>query len=510
MPPKLIETPLRVHEMRIIWRDTFIVENAGPDFLDRSLARLRALPCYVSDCRIDPPSSQPELLRVLDRISRSVAAIGHSNLLRIQFAPIDFANLAPTLSRLRCPPDRVGEEEMRRAAQDADTDSMWIRATPILLLHRAGIGIMQYHVEITSRDGLSPDESVELVRLGIQSLLVTLEDTWRGLLPEGSEDWNPNPAVKLGMNRHLLICGLRDLSQGVIAARLGASFVPASKTRRFLRRADGQVKALPPRPTGSTTVVLVNVSPAPEDFEAYCQEHSAALRGIGAMDSDWRNRARWLIDKEMGDNISTDAEMALFLLGTSELLIFDERIKEAAAYNVRRNRLTDRSMGVTYFYAHYTTMIDWVYLQDAIIRWYLRRLDALVSSATPQRRDVIHTVQSALGDLVQYQEDISPYATRVEFLRRAHEYRGLDVLAERFEKKQERLIEYASEYHDYREARAAEFLNWLAGILTGAALANLIITLAQITPDQTVLYLGITFGSIAVVLGIMAFLLKRI
>jgi hypothetical protein len=168
-------------------------------------------------------------------------------------------------------------------------------------------------------------------------------------------------------------------------------------------------------------------------------------------------------------------------------------------------------MGVTYFYAHYTTMIDWVYLQEAIIRWYLRRLDALVSSATPQRRDVIHTVQSALGDLVQYQEDISPYATRVEFLRRAHAYRGLDTLAERFEKKQERLIEYASEYHDYREARAAEFLNWLAGILTGAALANLITTLIPISPtEQSALYVGITFGSIALVLGIMAVLLRRI
>jgi hypothetical protein len=121
---------------------------------------------------------------------------------------------------------------------------------------------------------------------------------------------------------------------------------------------------------------------------------------------------------------------------------------------------------------------------------------------------MIGTLQGALADLIQYQENITPFATRVEFLERARNYHKLDQLAERFERKQELILYYASEFHDYRDARATQFLNWLAGILTGAALAELIVTLAGITPQETSLYLGITLGSILLVLAALGALLR--
>ena len=82
----------------------------------------------------------------------------------------------------------------------------------------------------------------------------------------------------------------------------------------------------------------------------------------------------------------------------------------------------------------------------------------------------------------------------------------------RFDIKQERLMEYTAEYYDYREARASEFLNFLAAILTGAALAELIATLIPnvINPGNPVLYLGVYGVCIALVLAIMIFLLRRV
>ena len=86
------------------------------------------------------------------------------------------------------------------------------------------------------------------------------------------------------------------------------------------------------------------------------------------MDTDYRNRASWLIERELGDNLSTDAELGVYLLGTSELLLFNHRLDEANAYNLRRLRLEDESLAPTYFYMHYAVLLMWIYFQEAILR----------------------------------------------------------------------------------------------------------------------------------------------
>ena len=111
---------------------------------------------------------------------------------------------------------------------------------------------------------------------------------------------------------------------------------------------------------------------------------------------------------------------------------------------------------------------------------------------------------------MQYQEDITPYATRVEFMQRARAYHKLNELAERFERKQGLLLNYSSEYHDFREARAAEFLNWLAAILAGGELGNLIVNATGMEPAENVpVYLSVTLGSILVAMLVMTMLRLR-
>lgn len=514
---------LRVKHMRVIWRDTFIVENAPPRFLEDSLAKLRNLPCTIADTKTEPLDKQPEMLRIVERVSKAVAVIGYPDLLRFQFAPFTITSLRPTLGRLKTSPQRLTEEQICQAALEADGAGGWIGVTPMLLLHRAGVGTMEYHVALESPQGYTPEEAIDLIRLGIHADLITLPDSWRCLLPDGADDWPVEHVMEMAPDQHLLVCGLRDLSQGVLAARLGMKIRPMRSMKRLRlpgRKAGvnphaAPVEALPPRPTGSTSVVLVDVDPLPgSDLGAYCELYAPALRGIGAMDADWRHRAGWLVKREMGENLSTDSEMAFFLLGNSELMLFNEEVEEALAWNRKHLRLKDPGLSITYFYMHYGVLMEWVYIQEAILRAYLQRLDSLAASPTPQRRRMISTLQRALNDLIQYQENITPYSTRIEFLERAHVYRKLTQLAERFERKQEMLLDYAQEYHDYREARATEFLNWLAGILTGAALADLIITLGGISPgvspQETAAYIGITVGSIVLVLAIMALLLRRV
>jgi len=258
-------------------------------------------------------------------------------------------------------------------------------------------------------------------------------------------------------------------------------------------------------------VVLLCTDPLPgDDIAAFVRDYAPELRGIGSMDTDYSNRASWLIERELGDNLSTDAELGVYLLGTSELLLFNHRLDEANAYNLRRLRLDDESLAPTYFYMHYAVLLMWIYLQEAILRAYIHRLDALAGAITPDRKAMVRTLHDALADLVQYQENITPYATRIEFLERARAYHQIDELGERFERKQDLLLSYTSEYHDYREASAAEFLNWLAAVLAGGELGNLIVNAAGIQPSENVpLYLAVTLGSIGVAMAVMTVLRLR-
>jgi hypothetical protein len=494
--------------MHVIWRDTFIATRPMPgsqrkhiDFLEDCRARLIGLPPYKAD-RYSRRHDQTDLLRVMERASRNVARIGYDSLVRYQFDPITLTDIQPTLNRLRIPPASLTQADILEAAEDANASKAWLRITPMLLLHRAGVGIMEYIASWEAPDpGLTPDEAVTRVRLGINTHLLRLPDPWIEMLPEDRAAWSIFHVIPNQANATLAVMGLRDISQ-IMAGLISSE---AKKKRGVW------LPALPAsRPTGSTTVIIERTSPpASDDFPAFVHQHALPLRGIGAMDSYYRERAAWIVERELDDNLSVDSEAAVYLLGSSELILFNDHLAPLIPETRKRIGLNSDDLAVSYLYMHNAVLMEWIYLQTAILRSYLQKLDALAASSEPRRKVMIATLQGALADLVQYQESITPFATRIEFLERARTYHKIQALEERFEHKQELLLNYASEFHDFREARASEFLNWLAGILTGAALANLVITLAGITPDQTQLYLGITLGSIALVLALL-WAIKRV
>ena len=76
-----VESPpeLCVVSMRVVWRNTFVVKDAPRDFLERAAPFVRGLSCYVSDAEADY-DEQPEMLRVIERVSRNVAPGGHDSL----------------------------------------------------------------------------------------------------------------------------------------------------------------------------------------------------------------------------------------------------------------------------------------------------------------------------------------------------------------------------------------------------------------------------------------------
>ncbi len=504
--------PLLVQHMRVIWRDTFVFETTRPA-ADKSLRhlhdRLAALPPFVAS-GMSERGAQPELLSLIERVSRGVASIGHPDLLRVQLQPFNITDLDPTLDRLRVRPLDLTADDLRAAAADAGSRGAWLMITPLLVLHRAGVAIMTYHADIRASahlsEGFTPDEAIALVRQGISTGLLRLGAAWRSMLPPDPAAWGIGQPVEDDRGETLMVGGLRDLTQSLIAPALGMPRKPPRRARRQ------PPPSIPARPTGSATVVLARTSPRPgPDFDAFIDQYGPPLRGIGAMDSFYAERAPWIVARELHDNLCSDAEGAVYLLGNSELILLNED-GPAVLESIRaRLRLRDTGGALTYWMMHYVVLLEWVYIQDAILRTYIQRLDALAANPTPQRRDLISTLQGALADMVQYQENITPYATRVEFLERARRFHKIDELADRFERKQDLLLSYISEYHDYRDARASEFLNWLAGILAGAELANLLVAAFGISPETNrTLFVGVTLGSVLAVFLIMGVILRQV
>ncbi|MBN1120620.1 MAG: hypothetical protein JXJ17_06045 [Anaerolineae bacterium] len=515
--PNPIQRPdLRIRQMRIVWRDTFITSPAldpgyqAADFFDCCCRQIENLPCVVADTSTQPNQSLPPLLRIIDRVSRSVASAGHADLMRFQFSPLWLTNIRPALGRYHRPAQKLTRSQVTQASTEASKNRAWIGLTPVLLLHDSGVGIMEYyatinlpsmipgetltgdHAPATTDGGLDTEKTVEMVRLGIHTNLLSMSTEWKCLIPDQPTDHGFFQIVETDQDGLLVVAGLRDLSHALVSLLDANSADP------------------PPRPTGSTTVVLVDTDPAPSyDLEPFVNEYAFELRGIGAMDKFYHERAKWIVHRELNDNFSTDAESGVYLLGNSELILFNDQLDEVIAGFKDHLNLLDDEHAVTYLYMHYGVLIEWIYLQEAILRAYLQRLDTLAATTPIRRPAMITTLHGALADLVQYQENISPYANRIEFLERARRYHQLDQLSERFERKQDLLLTYSSEYHDYREARAAEFLNFLVAILTGGELGNLIVNALGVTPDENVpLYVTVTLGSILAAFGVMI-LLRR-
>lgn len=487
---------LRIHTLRVVWRDTFTIAPGpdGPaDFLPRALAALQKLPVARGHSE-HKTYDQPETLQVLDRASRGVAGLGHPALRRVQFSDVRIANLKPSLDKLRRSPVTITDEEIMAASSEAD----WAWVTPMLLIHQARTCIMKYIACFESQPGFSPEEAIALIRMGPNTQLLGLPESWASLLPADGMRWGIPHLLPNGKGS-LAVCGLRDLTRAVIQAHLAENLgLPAT------------VKDLE-RPTGSTTVIIEKTSPlAPVAMDDFISQYAKELRGIGAMDSSYRERAGWLVQREMRENFSSDGEMALFALGNSELILFNEAAEEVMRSIQGRLRLSQYQNAVLYATAHYTTLIEWVYLQETLLRAYIAVMEELARRKEPQREDLIRALHGALEDLVQSQETITPYLIRAEFLERLGRAHQLERLSERFERRQDLLLNYYSEYHDWRETRAQDSLNIVVGGLAAFELASLLVTSLNLNPlSQPLPFAGIIFGSFGLISLLIVLVIRR-
>ncbi len=514
------DSPLLIHGMSLIWRNTFPIHaglNYPGDFLQDSLTLFETLP--ITRCHSRQHSGeQSDLLRTVARASRGAAGLGDPDLLRVQFDNLRMTPLEPLQAKYRRAARHITPHQIEDAVLEAEESRSWIRITPMLTVHRARIAIMAWYADISSTAGLDPDDAIRQVRLGLADQIMRLPRAWFGLLPGDAETARIAHLFESTPGWPIAVAGLRDLTRLTIQKPM------MTQTEAHIRAAGITIHKLPervgghkhsddetiPHATNSTSVILREYSPMAEANSDFVERWAAPLRGIGAMDTLYRERARWIVDRELKDNLSTDAEMALYLLGNSELLLYNARAPQIIDTLQARLRLGNKTIAAMYIAAHYTVLLEWVYIQEALLRAYIAQLDTLAASKHPAREDMIEVLHGALADLIAYQEHITPFANRIEFLDRAGGFHKLSELVKRFESKQALLFNYYSEYHDYRDARASEILNLVVGGLAAFELAALLVGGFNLSLVESPLpFIAVSLGSITTVVLILLLIMQR-
>lgn len=514
------DSTLLIHGMSLIWRNTFPIHaglNYPGDFLQDSLTLFETLPitrCHTAQHH----GEQSDLLRTVARASRGAAGLGDPDLLRVQFRNLRMAPLEPLLAKHRRGARHLAQHQIEDAALEAEETGGWIRITPVLTIHRARIAIMAWYADINNAAGFDPDDAIRQVRLGLAEQIIRLPRAWFDLLPNDAGTARIPHLFDSNLGWPIAVASLRDLTRLTLQAPMLA------QTEARIRGAGITIHKVPDRiggrkhsdddtiinATNSTSVILREYSPMAEPNSDFVQRWASPLRGIGAMDTLYRERARWIVDRELRDNLSTDAEMSLFLLGNSELLLYNARAPQIIDNVQSRLRVGNKAIAALYIAAHYTVLLEWIYIQEALLRAYITQLDTLAASKQPSRKDMIAVLHGALADLIAYQEHITPFANRIEFLDRAGDFHKLAELVKRFESKQALLFNYYSEYHDYRDARATEILNLVVGGLAAFELAALLVGGFNLSLIETpVSFIGTTLGSIVVVVLVLLLVMQR-
>ncbi|NDJ54470.1 MAG: hypothetical protein GYB68_15485 [Chloroflexi bacterium] len=482
------ESILEIRQMHVIWRHSFMLRALPDDFLSLAQGWLAELPSSIA---VSGANSLPPLLSAIERASIGAANGGHQTVLRAQLQNVRLVNLPRSGGRNRF---TLSPQALVDVYLDEIESPTWIEVAPVLALHRSGVGLLEFYASYHHERGQRPfrrlTHAIHYVRSGIYRQVLLMPEGWVKLM----QDHQP---TRVGGDDYAQVGELLDLSYSVL-------YDLQAKTHAGLSRAQAKNVLPIDKPiTRSATVILAETAPMAGDrFEPFVMEFGAQLRGVGAMDLHYEERAFWLIDEELSHNLSIDSELALFLLGNSELLLFNEQILDLRPGWQRRGSEPD----VLAAYVRYVILIQWVYIQKTIAQLYLARLDELAGQRPPRRQQVIQVLQGALGDLVHYQDDITGFATNIRFLEEMRAHHNLPDFEDRIEAKQSLLLNYTSENHDFREAQAAEILNWLVGILAGVELADIVAQGVGLSPDIQPTYGIITVSSIILTFAFLAFL----
>ena len=338
-----------------------------------------------------------------------------------------------------------------------------------LSLHRSGVLQVNIHIRFEKEEGYGVKEAIELVRLNLRTLAIEIPQK----LCQKKEFFKSQEHLRWIQkdNRTFLVGSLKDLSTELLRPLLC----------KYLEKKARLHPVRDHRCIASTLVQIYKTSPVCESIEKFIEigNYGKEIRGLGSLDRSYEARTEAVVEQSFS-NLSVDEEVGVFTFGLSDLMIFDTHFNQVVEEMYKEKAFKNSYCAVLYNSAHYSCLLEWVYLEKYLIDLYSRLLSQSIARENTTPEQMLLIQKQSMNDLIAYQSGITPYPSREEFLEKARVAHRIPEMQEKLEKKRDLATDYVIQEYTLRTNKSIQLINIFISATAAFGLMQVILTIEQI------------------------------
>ncbi len=355
-------------------------------------------------------------------------------------------------------------------------------------LHRSGALITNLHIRFQSEAGYSIEDAIELARLNLRTLAIKIpEKLCKGFQWDTKLEhirWIQRPEGTF------LIGNLKDFTSEL----LRPLFINAlSKTIELNPLRDH-------RCISSTLVQVYKTNPPCDSIREFTdvKNFGKAIRGLGCLDRNYETRSDDIVAESFSHDLASDEEVAVYTFGLSDLMLLDTSFEQTVDETFKSKKMKDRYAAVLYNTCHYSSLLEWVYLEKYLIDLYSVLLSREIAGENTTPEKMLALEKQTMHDLIAYRSGITPYPSREEFLEKARQAHRIPELQEKLEKKRDLATDYVIQEYTLRTNKSIQLVNIFISATAAFGLMEVVLSISN-QPDEKHVFWGIVTSILFVI-----------
>lgn len=381
---------------------------------------------------------ESEYASVINQVSQTVCSLSKKDMVRFEFPALEILDLP----RVHYLPD----DEVKDIFYKNEKYLLNIYAA----LHNTGNLVANMHLRFKDEQGISINKVIEYVRINLRTLAIKLPQNFSKYIDFEQKTLERIRFVRTS-EENFLIGSLKDLTSEVlrpILIKLLKDKLDLDKPRSL-------------RCLSSTLTQIYKTNPVCNRIENFVSPNTFGkeLFGIGTMDRSYHERNSNLIEEVFSHNLSNDDELGVFTFGLSDLMIFNQDFDDIVRMTSKKKQFKDSYSSVLYNTTHYSSLLEWVYLEKCIIERYNQLLSHAISNEKTTPEKMLSLQKQSMHDLISYKAGITPYPSREEFLEKARVAHRIPEFQEKLEKKRDLATDYIVQEYTLRTNKSIQLVN---------------------------------------------------
>lgn len=413
-----------------------------------------------------------EYASVINQVSQTVCSLSKKDIVRFEFPAIEMMEIRRVAY--------LTDEEIIEKFDKGPHQKVHIHAA----FHRTGNLVANMHLRFAAEEGIGIKKAIEHVRTNLRTLAIKIPESFNSHFD--FEKTKERIRFVHTNQENYLIGSLKDFTSDVlrpIMICLLKNKLELDEPRSF-------------RCLSSTLTQIYKTSPVCESIDDFVSANKFGneMFGIGTMDRSFHERTKSLVQEAFSQNLSNDEELGVFTFGLSDLMIFDKEFDDIVRMTSKKKQFKDPYASVLYNTTHYSSLLEWVYLEKCIIERYNQLLSHAISNENTTPEKMLSLQKQSMHDLIVYKAGITPYPSREEFLEKARVAHRIPEFQEKLEKKRDLATDYIIQEYTLRTNKSIQLVNiFVAGTAT-FGLIEVALQISQLGTNGRVFWSLITLG----------------